>query len=239
MEAKIRYGGLRGYSEDGKPEFIISTSTRDRHKTILNPEGWNLDNYRKNPIVGYQHNIYGSMFGDDNPDMLLGHSEVYLDTAGDLIGVPEFEPEDINPLAAKIAKKIKFGTIRATSVGFYPLANDKGEEGYYGKGAEARGKENETYYFYGQELLEWSIVNLPSNPDAIKNAIPKDKAEFIKHILTEALGDKFNEKLTVKGILGILSGGDLEKMIEEDTGVKMSADVINMIYTVNKNSLKL
>ena len=66
-------------------------------------------------------------------------------------------------MAEKIFKKIKFGSLRAASVIF----SEKGE-GNFGKEDEAKGGKNETYYFAGQELLEWSIVNIPSNPSATK-----------------------------------------------------------------------
>ncbi len=55
-------------------DFIISDSTKDRHSTVVNQKGWQLDNYNKNPIVGYQHNIYGdNMCADPNPDMVIGN----------------------------------------------------------------------------------------------------------------------------------------------------------------------
>ena len=52
---------------------------------------------------------------------------------------------------------------RRSSVGFLEIG-----EGRYGEGDEGRGKMNETYYFAGQELLEWSVVNIPSNAHAGK-----------------------------------------------------------------------
>ena len=144
-------------------EFVISDSTRDRHNTVLNQNGWRLDNYMRNPIVGYNHNVYGGgFFAQASPDNVIGKSTVALEN-GKLIGKVTFEPVHVNTLAEKIFQKIKFGTLRAASVGFSEIG-----EGKYGEGEEARGKSNETYYFSGQELMEWSIVNIPSNPSATK-----------------------------------------------------------------------
>src|SRR6185295_14621291 len=59
--------------------FIISSDTKDRHRTVINMKGWNLDNYKKNPIVGYQHNVYGdNMCSPPNPDDVIGTSRVWI-----------------------------------------------------------------------------------------------------------------------------------------------------------------
>jgi len=155
--------------EDRTAEFIISDTTRDRHRTVVNTDGWKLDNYMRNPIVGYNHNVYGGgMFTVGSPDDIIGKSEVYKE-GNKLIGRVTFEPADINPVAEKIFQKVKFGTLRAASVGFSEIG-----EGKYGEGDQARGAENETYYFGGQELVEWSIVNIPSNPSATKRSDYKE-----------------------------------------------------------------
>jgi len=230
-QVKRRYGEVRGVSEEDRTaEFIISTATRDRHKTVLNPEGWDLDNYRKNPIVAYDHEAYGGgLFTGHDPDNIIGTSEVFMED-GNLIGRVTFEPEEVNPKAEKIFRKVQIGTFRSTSVGFYPVGKGK-----YGTKEEARGKDNETFYYEGQELLEWSIVPLPSNPDAVKNAVPEDKAELLTYILTEALGDEFNESLTLKGVFNILNGEDVEEMAEEQ-GIKTPSDVKKQINDFRKIS---
>ena len=40
--------------------FIASDGSRDSAHTVLNQEGWDLERFNKNPIIGYNHNIYGS-----------------------------------------------------------------------------------------------------------------------------------------------------------------------------------
>lgn len=147
-------------------EFIISTATRDRHGTVLNPENWQLDNFNRNGIVGYQHNVYGKdLCSGPDPDAVIGIGKAWQEDHK-LIGSVRFEPREINPLAEKIFRKVIHGTLKATSVGFYPIG-----EGRYGEGEERRGGSNETFYFDGQELLEFSIVNIPSNPDAVRRSL--------------------------------------------------------------------
>jgi len=151
--------------------FVISNSTRDRHKTVLNMDNWKLDNYKANPIVGYQHGVYGGFRND--PDSVIGTSNVFRDK-DDLVGEVKFEPEKINTLAEKIFRKVLHGTLRAASVGFLPFGIGK-----FGEDEEAQDKSNETYYYEGQELLEWSIVNIGSNPTAVKRNILSQFGELL------------------------------------------------------------
>ena len=103
-------------------EFVISDETRDRHGTVIPISAWNLDNFNRNGIVGYQHDVYG--FLDPDPDKVLGPGEAFAED-GKLIGRVTFEPKDINPLAEKIFRKVLNGTLKATSVGFRETAPSK------------------------------------------------------------------------------------------------------------------
>ena len=185
-------------------KFIISSNARDRHNTVLNVKKWDLKNYKKNPVVAFAHDLYGGLFTKADPDMIIGKGKVYLE-GDNLMGEVEFEPEDVNEFAEKILKKVDFGTLRATSVGFYEK-----NKGKYGKGEEAEGEPNETYYYGGQELLEFSVVPIGSNPEAVKRATPEAKEELFKELLNNVIGDKLEweevEKLTVKGIVNIFKG---------------------------------
>jgi len=189
-------------------EFVISNERRDRHGTVLRAAGWKLENYKKNPVVGYAHALHGGMFTDPDPDMVIGRSEVFQE-GKNLIGRVTFEPPELNPVAEKIFQKLKFGSLRTASVGFIPTGEPE-----YGKGAEARGGKNETLYFPGQELLEWSIVNIPSNPSAAK----RDLAEEIELFYTkasEAVAGKMTpeelRKMSIDGIVKLMTGESVEK----------------------------
>lgn len=214
-DTMFRYAELRKLpeGEDRTVEFVISNEKRDRHGTILRASGWKLDNYKKNPVVGYAHALHGSMFGEVNPDSIIGKGEVFVE-GRELIGRVTFEPAELNPLAEKIFQKVKFGSLRTASVGFVPTGEPE-----YGKGDEARGKENETMYFPGQELLEWSIVNIPSNPSAAKRAFADDLDEFFENA-AKALNEKVQKedlrKMTIEGIVKLLKGESVEKDKEEN-----------------------
>lgn len=151
--------------------FIISSDAKDRHGSRLNMKNWKLDNYNNNPIVGYQHNVYGdNMCVPPNPDDVLGASRVFFEERDGrtlMIGEVRFDTKEVNPLAEKIFQKVLSGTLRAASVGFLEVG-----QGRKVADKDANGKVvGETYEFDGQELLEWSVVNIPSNPEATTKSL--------------------------------------------------------------------
>lgn len=163
--------------------FLLSDETKDRHNSIIKSDGWDLENYNKNPIVAYQHKVGPDVFNDPNPDLIIGRGSVWLED-GKLWGKIDFEDKDNNPLAEKIYNKIKNGFLSAVSVGFTPIED--------GRGDEKRGEDPEVYYFRKQELAEFSVVNIPSNPNAVK----RFKEYISKNSTVEVHKDKGLKGLT-------------------------------------------
>lgn len=143
--------------------FVITTNKVDGHRTIFETNGWDFSRYLKNPVVFYNHRS-----GGDDPDDLIGitvdgpNREDFADGSSGYVATVRFEPADVNPKAEKIRKKIIAGTIRMASIGAdvhqweWRELPDGGE----------------ILVFTRQELLEWSVVNVGSNPAALvkKNA---------------------------------------------------------------------
>lgn len=219
--------GIRGALPEDVEEtrtipFVLSTNARDRHGTVLNQEGWHLENYRKNPVVAYQHTLSGGFCTDPNPDYVIGKSlRIEVEGKGKearLVADVQFEPAGNNPLAEKIFRKILFGSLSRSSVGFYEIG-----KGGYGEKDEAEGEMNETYYFEGQELVEWSIVNIPSNPDAGKRSASlrkmREEAYVALMYAYRELGGRFSlsqlEAMTVRNVLDLLDGKEISA---SDTG---------------------
>lgn len=156
-----------------KITFIIAaeaTGKEHRNRFNYNWDNWKLDNFNSNPIVGYQHNVYGdNLCLAPNPDDVIGKAKVGMDTFRGkraLIADTTFEPEEINPTAEKVFKKIQWGSLKAVSTGVNPLGkldtqitkNDKGEITDY------------QINFAGQELLEFSVVNIPADANALRRS---------------------------------------------------------------------
>lgn len=163
--------------ETREMQFIISTATKDRGGEVINMDNWQLERYKSNPIVGYQHEVYGGgLLGSPNPDYIIGKSATNMDSFQGkrvLVSKATFEPEKINPLAEKIFQKLLFGSLNAASVGILPVG-----DGEYKKSEQ-------TYYYAGQELLEWSVVNIPMNGEAMRMGM--------KSLMTEQAKDLFNK----------------------------------------------
>lgn len=135
-------------------EFVISTEAPDTYDTVFLSSGWDLEQYKRNPVVTYQHKDH-----DSNPDLVIGTSEVYVDDEKRLIGKITFENGEDNPLAEKVMRKVKNGILRGASIWAYP------HEGRWGE--KAAGENEDMIYFTRQELRAWSIVTVQSNPDAL------------------------------------------------------------------------
>jgi|AntDeeMinimDraft_6_1070357.scaffolds.fasta_scaffold00994_5 phage head maturation protease len=132
-------------------EFIISTEAVDTYKTVFKADGWMMDRYETNPIVCYNHN-------HTDADHVIGTSEVFVED-GMLIGRVRFEAAENNPLAEKIFNKVKNEIIRGASISAEIL------DGRYG--LEELDEDPDVLYFTQQRLMEWSVVALNSNPDAL------------------------------------------------------------------------
>lgn len=158
--------------------FVASDGSRDSAHTVLNQDGWDLKRFNANPVIGYNHEIYGA-WNPQDVDFVIGKGRAYVEDGKLLVDIT-FEPKEINELAEKVYQKVLFGSLNSVSVGFLPLG-----KGHWGEGEEAPNEARETYYYEGQELLEISVVNIPANANATrKGADPA--AEELEALRAEA-----------------------------------------------------
>lgn len=188
--------------------FVISDTSRDRHNTVLSSGGWDLEPYKRNNIVGYMHDVFGgNLLQTQDPDNVIGKGRVFFE-GSQLIGDTTFEPEEINPLAEKIFRKALFGSLRSCSVSFNEL-----ERGYYGQGDQAIGGANETYYVGRRELLEYSIVNIPSNRNTQQRSMGDEPEGTLAYVRMK-LGSGFSmtqiKSLLVSDVETLLEGREMD-----------------------------
>lgn len=138
-------------------EFVISTEAVDSYGTVFRASGWDFTRYNENPVVTFQHDDHSS-----DPDMVIGTSEIRQED-GKTIATVTFEAAEDNPLAEKIFRKVKNGILRGASVYFHP------HEAHMGN--RDRGEDPDVLYFTRQELMAWSIVTIPSNPETLSRNI--------------------------------------------------------------------
>ena len=181
-------------SDDMGIVFTMSDEVEDRHGTIVKLDKVSLDNYRKNPIILWMHqSSAGHSQNDYNEDNVIGYGEPYFED-GKLKVRINFESEETtgNKKADKIRKKIEFGSLRMGSIGFIPSAGDFGKED--------KGENPDIFYIREWELLEYSIVAIPSNPNAAVEGIKKEIEDIeipllIKGGLVETENIKINSPL--------------------------------------------
>lgn len=227
--------------ETREVQFVISTDTKDRHGEVINMKNWKLDSFNANPIVGYQHNVYGdNMCLAPNPDDVLGKSKAWLDTykgKDALIASLEFEPKEINPLAEKVFRKVLFGSLNAASVGILPIGKGKFET----KTDEKGNVLEKTYFYEGQELLEWSIVNIPANPDARAKSIKSHTESalvFVQRMLPD-FGMKDLRQMKVQDILDLIEKkNNVEDLAQIEMELTVGSDPNLDIYLNRLNKLK-
>lgn len=139
--------------EDGQFEFVASDESEDRYGDIIRVAGWELANYKRNPIVLFQHMA-------SNP---VGISTKTWIDGKKLLARIKLAAEGTSPFIDTLRKLLVQKIIRAVSVGFRPTADPK----YIRDEKEDRVVGLE---FVGQELLEISLVSVPANPAALSLA---------------------------------------------------------------------
>lgn len=152
-------------------DFVLSDATLDRYGDIVDPSGWDLKSFKKNPIA---------LFGHSGSFPIGNWTNVRV-AGGKLIGTLVLAAKGTSARIDELISLVEQGVLRAVSVGFRPLASepiDK-EKPYGGQ------------RYTKQELLETSLVSVPANPAAL--AIAKSL-----HISDETLVLAFGEHADVK-----------------------------------------
>ncbi len=141
--------------EDRVLRFTGSTESEDRDGEVIKVSGWDLDNYKKNPVFMWAH---------DYSQPPIGKAVNIRKRQGNLIFDIQFAPKETYEFADTIYKLYQGGFLSATSVGFMPDPSGI---------IEGDGVKSPRRTYTKQELLELSAVPVPSNPDALRNAADK------------------------------------------------------------------
>jgi HK97 family phage prohead protease/HK97 family phage major capsid protein len=126
-------------------DFILSDETPDRYGDVLSADGWELTNFKKNPIALFGH----------NSSFPIGRWKGLKVENGALRGHLELAPAGTSDRIDEIRKLVEAGILRAVSVGFLP------------RESRARSKTEPGELYLKQELIETSLVSIPANPNAI------------------------------------------------------------------------
>jgi HK97 family phage prohead protease len=130
--------------------WTLSTFDLDRFGERIDPQGWDFKRYVNNPVVEWAHRY-------DIP--AIGKIEgLSVDNEG-LHGVVVFNDKAFDTFGWSIGERVKAGVIRAGSVGFRVIEIEIP--------SKEDSRDGTSLIFRKQELLEFSICNVPANPFAL------------------------------------------------------------------------
>lgn len=171
--------------EDSNRTLIVRISTvgEDRSGDIVIPKGAVLDNYLKNAVV--------AQFHDYSKPAIARAVELEVNDS-DILAKIEFPPEGDYEQADILYRLYKGGFMNAWSIGFIPKEYDNSPSG--------------GYMYTKWELLEFSAVLVPDNPEA----------------LTLAKSNGINIKAVEKGVL---KTEEMIKKLEEQNNTEETLEV--------------
>lgn len=136
---------------------VISVETEDRYGDVVRAEGLNTENFRKNPVV---------LYGHDQRSFPVGKSlwqKVTVLPSGKKAVIAKTQFTKSTEEGRTVYALWKEGMLNAASIGFMP--------GEYEPILD--GKQFLGYDFKSSELLEYSIVPVPANQEAVRLAFEK------------------------------------------------------------------
>jgi HK97 family phage prohead protease len=180
--------------------FIASTEEVARDQDIIRAAGWQLENYRANPVFLWGHDAWGLPIGKsvDQRIVLDQHPRLEIDV--------EFATEEENPFAPHVMRSYQRGFLKAVSVGYQITGYEVPDPA---KRAEL-GMGEWGVIVTSAELLEVSAVTVPADPGALLQAgkVPDEMREAAMQIRSHvSAGERaaFDEMLRGLGNRG--SGG--------------------------------
>ena len=142
----------------------IAANERVRQPPELDFGGLSTEGYLRNPVVMWAHDISGR---SESGGLPIGRTrELTRDGAGRLVADFEFLSEDA--FAQRVKNAWDKGFLRAASISWMPV------EGGPSEGGQWRDTKS--------DLLEWSIVAVPADPDALRES----QSRMIRELVAEA-----------------------------------------------------
>lgn len=156
--------------EERTVKAIISSDAIDRDGEILLPKGMRHDNFVKNPVVPWSHNASEPPVGRA---LWLHRGRKKIEAKVKFA---------MTERAEEVWQLFKGGFLKAFSVGFMPLKGHRPTPEEIKKNpdwADAR------FIFDEWELLEFSPVTVPANPEALAQAVKNKSISLSDEMITE------------------------------------------------------
>lgn len=131
--------------------FVANSGQPDSVNEVIPVGAWNLDRFKSNGVVLYNHAGYWG----NNPDDVIAKGSAFAEGENLMIGINKYDSTDH---AQEIKRKVSDGFLNTVSVGF--IEKSPGEIVTIG--------DQQVYKYSNVELLEVSIVNMPADPKATR-----------------------------------------------------------------------
>ena len=156
MEDRVRSMSMdivrRSTVDAKRRSVVIAANDRARTTPELDLGGLRFENYRRNPVVMWAHDSTGRSPSGGLP---IGRTlSISREPDGGIVAEFEFLEDD--PFAQRIRNAWDKGFLQAASISWLPI--------------ETRPAEGGGIRDVRAELLEWSIVSVPADPDALRES---------------------------------------------------------------------
>jgi HK97 family phage prohead protease len=145
--------------------WTLTTFDLDRFAERIDPAGWDFKRFIENPVVEWAHRY-------DIP--AIGKIEGLIADDKGLHGLVFFNDKSFDPFGWAIGQRVKAGVIRAGSVGFRAIEIEIP--------SKEDSRDGTSLIFRKQELLEFSICNVPANPYALAKTIEAANTETTQEL---------------------------------------------------------
>lgn len=174
MIKKYFTGETKEINEEEKTDIgLVSTITIDRDGDVLLPEGCDLTNYKKNPVVQWAHEYW---------ELPIGKALWVKTTDEGVLSKTKYANTEF---ANDVWELKKGGFLNAYSVGFMPLETITDEREIETIKTEKGINGDVRQIISKWELLEYSICPIPCNPDALTLMSKSVKSKEMKKMLKE------------------------------------------------------
>ena len=169
----------------------IAANERVRQPPELDFGGLSTERYLRNPVVMWAHDISGR---SESGGLPIGRTrELTRDGSGRLVADFEFLSEDA--FAQRVKNAWDKGFLRAASISWLPIEGQPSEGG--------RWRDTKS------DLLEWSIVSVPADPDAVRES----QSRMIRELVAES-----GDEPEVEGVEG--TSREIREIVDLVTAVR-------------------
>lgn len=216
--------------KDRTIKHYISSGDSNRYGQILPIEGFQENDYRKNPIVMFQHgtsDFFTTTPAMDQLEFVIGSNLLMHKESNYLLGTTKFRKGDV---ADDVYEGYKMGWLNAWSKYWYPISEPEFKDGFL------------TVNQWG--IFEYSSVLIPVDANAVtdldanKNMLSIVKSQVMKNMLSKNILDKSVdveiEKLIQPLKDQINSLKDEHEKYKKEVSKEINDQIFNSIKLYNK-----